>query len=673
MKAAVLQKRLLAVVPWACFAICCFAIGFQFYKNYTFVPTNGDYQNYNAIRRIWAGQAPFRDFTAYLGAGVSWLSWLVTLPLGNTLMDSKIATHALTFAMCCLSVWMLVRCETGSPRIARWALALCTGLLTMSALFWGGLPVLKELGISDYFLVSNSLRQVRALLPVLLCMPLFLLCRLPEPKTKRRMRPYALPVVLGCLAGFARVWCNDGGMAAMLAMLAAFFLMRVRLKKQFWLELLVLLACTALFEALWAFVLTGGGLVEWFQYNSMFGSCAGEQRWRFLSGPEKAYSIDDILRLLASQTLSFWLLLGYGFFASLRARRHARFRKQAGEYCAAVLAFSLILCRLINQLSSVTVSLGGQPLIDFAVLILAVIWLFKLAGWLLRRRGGTPAWLPRAGVCAAALIVLVSTGSACAKSLDTYRTAGYNGYLYAHASSYPSEGGMFSTYATAAEDRAQVFQPTGTDYIIHVMGKDMQDEYLRIFHETAPAHVYTQNPASNLWELWAMRSYWYFYRELLADYEPTESLNWDYLYAWQPCAASRAVAVPQEETSFAFDGCALTVQTVPGEPRVMDVRIVYSVLPVSASAKWRYFGSQVDISDAWSTYIPAAAASADMQAVPTHALPGGESQSAYIPVYIDEAGHGSVTFTQYPQELTVFTLEQTEGISLLPLPEAYRP
>jgi len=34
-----------------------------------FNPINGDFQNYNAVRRFTSGQAPFADFTVYLGFG----------------------------------------------------------------------------------------------------------------------------------------------------------------------------------------------------------------------------------------------------------------------------------------------------------------------------------------------------------------------------------------------------------------------------------------------------------------------------------------------------------------------------------------------------------------------------------------------------------------------------
>ena len=30
---------------------------------------NGDFQNYNPVRHLLAGQVPYRDFTVYLGAG----------------------------------------------------------------------------------------------------------------------------------------------------------------------------------------------------------------------------------------------------------------------------------------------------------------------------------------------------------------------------------------------------------------------------------------------------------------------------------------------------------------------------------------------------------------------------------------------------------------------------
>ena len=48
-------------------------------KYINFSPLNGDFQNFNPVRRLLAGQAPFRDFEVYLGMGHLIMGGLFTL------------------------------------------------------------------------------------------------------------------------------------------------------------------------------------------------------------------------------------------------------------------------------------------------------------------------------------------------------------------------------------------------------------------------------------------------------------------------------------------------------------------------------------------------------------------------------------------------------------------
>lgn len=664
MKSSARGRWLFALLPWLCFALCCLAVGFTLYKNYDFSAINGDYQNYNTVRRMWAGQVPFRDFTAYLGAGVSWLMWLVTLPFGNTLMDSKMAMRMLSFAVCCLSVGAWVRWETGSRRAARWTLGLFAGFAALSGVL-RVTPLLRELGIGELLLQSSSMRQARVLIPVLLGLTLTALCRLPEPRRKLPLRPYAAPLALGCLAGFARVWSNDGGLSAVVAMLLGFFILRVRRDKRFWLELLALVVSYALFQFLWATLLTGGHYASWFQYNSLVGDCAGEQRWRFRYGSEKAYALVDILRVLAAQPLSVWALLLYATWRLLRARALPGLRAQVGAYSLATLSYTLVFCQVLNQLGTATVFAHCQPLIDLGALTLAAVWLARGVAALLRARGARPAWTGRFAAWMAGVLAVGMSVTACAQVATTYQTAQYTGMQYRRASGYATQLAgktVFSTYASALEDWSGTFQPSGTDYIIHVMGDDMRAEYLRTFRELAPDVVCTQNPAKSDWEPWILRANWYFYRELLANYTPLASED-GYLFLWQRADATQATPVP-ESSVFECDGGTLTVRTEPGEPRVMDVQLRYSVTARNGLSRLLYVGSQAEVRDAWSN---------DRQEVSVFPLPGGAERTALVPVYIDETGVGTLQVTLYPAGLTALTLHSAEGLSLLPLPEAYRP
>ena len=75
---------------WFVFISICFACMYALIitKNSDFYPINGDFQNYNPVRRFLDGQIPFKDFSVYLGCGEMILDALGLLVVGNTFTNS---------------------------------------------------------------------------------------------------------------------------------------------------------------------------------------------------------------------------------------------------------------------------------------------------------------------------------------------------------------------------------------------------------------------------------------------------------------------------------------------------------------------------------------------------------------------------------------------------------
>lgn len=105
----------------------------------------------------------------------------------------------------------------------------------------------------------------------------------------------------------------------------------------------------------------------------------------------------------------------------------------------------------------------------------------------------------------------------------------------------------FSTYASALETIHGVYQPTGTDYIIHVLGEEQRQDYLEQFVQGEYPWAVTIQRYYNgsVWEWWVQRANWYFYRELYANY-----VRWN-LPATMPCSgsASRAARALRQRTT----------------------------------------------------------------------------------------------------------------------------
>ena len=87
------------------YVLCLLAIaavaGFDRILVSDFCPINGDWQNYNIVRRLLAGYIPYIDFPPYLGLGVAVLI-LPFVAINNTFTTSLFATISLlAFVLCC--------------------------------------------------------------------------------------------------------------------------------------------------------------------------------------------------------------------------------------------------------------------------------------------------------------------------------------------------------------------------------------------------------------------------------------------------------------------------------------------------------------------------------------------------------------------------------------------
>lgn len=89
---------------------------------------NGDFQNYNPVRHLLAGQIPYRDFTVYLGAGELYSVGGLLLVLGNSFGRSMFATNFCTwfyFELLVLAVCLVVIGTAVRPARQRWRCAAC--------------------------------------------------------------------------------------------------------------------------------------------------------------------------------------------------------------------------------------------------------------------------------------------------------------------------------------------------------------------------------------------------------------------------------------------------------------------------------------------------------------------------------------------------------------------
>ncbi|MBQ7154608.1 MAG: hypothetical protein IJR85_03505 [Synergistaceae bacterium] len=86
------------------------------------------------------------------------------------------------------------------------------------------------------------------------------------------------------------------------------------------------------------------------------------------------------------------------------------------------------------------------------------------------------------------------------------------------ASAFIDGEAVFATYASAQETVEGIFQPSGADYIIHVLGDQMRKNYLDAFSAKNFKYAVTIRPDFTCWEYWVRRANWFFYRELFRNW-----------------------------------------------------------------------------------------------------------------------------------------------------------
>jgi hypothetical protein len=543
---------------------------------FDFYPLNGDFQNFNPIRRWLAGECPGRDFNAYLGLGPTGLMTVATGLLGGDFRASLAAVVGLCVLLQALCWGLVARCG-GLSRTAAWSLA-AISVLFVAAPYKLWLPRHLQavlVGLSEHLLKpGNSVLGLRAAAPVLLALGLWLAWRWLD-------RGSAVPRrvgILGVAGGIVLPWSNDYGLATCFSLfvVSAWALYA----ETSWRTWLVALLAQALLTLLTAFgvvtLLTGGAAATWFQ--SAFLGVAEDQFWYFHG--RKLVELGDIPffpSLLCGGLCTLWLAIA------------TRIAPQALRQNA--LSLLLVLSPLVAALLSMA---GGHiewrytfPLTRVLYVALplalaqAVGMLARVIGTVFVRSHGTNRELrlspdvrtagqassgtPGAGdvtavarpapfwmrletlLCIALAVQTVQLARRYAREIDRQPApqAPYQidvpelgGRISARfgptvqlardlatefeAQGIPPDRRLLSTYTSLIDLLAGARTPTRADYLIHALGDEERRLYLGRYHARAPARVVTMRDDWDGWEAWLRRQNWEFYRELIKTHAESD-------------------------------------------------------------------------------------------------------------------------------------------------------
>jgi hypothetical protein len=488
-------------------------------------PINGDFQTYNPLRRMAAGQVPGRDFQPYMGLGITYVTYLPFKLMGETFSASKFSAqlmHMWLFSLGSLVLFRLLRFNWFTAFALSFILQLyayvASDYLYTLTMDWEIAETALPFGqtFSALSHAENSCLGVRIALPFLTAGLLLWIYR-----RKAKLSGDMEALIWGFIAGAQAFWSNDYGFTSMVVLSASYFLFRGRS----WVVphlIGLIIGFIALFV-----IATHGYPIRALTYN--LGGVAKDQFWYFMLDEEgKVFSLMQYVKakrifLLAGISAAFVA----GIFLYNWRQRKPDLRD--------ILFFYILATSLAAGLLS---TIGGgimERYFSASLRLMPFAALFVLLKLI-------PVPSPRFNNFILLIAVLCGVGFYAAFQPVSIRnmqqeieakTEGH--YFYsAWAGGYLSNSQkqemviqkqfknkkVFSTYSSLMDAASGNFQPSGIDYIIHALGKENREEYLISFAQTDPDFVTTPNELWTLWEVWSRRVNWWFYREMIKKHEP---------------------------------------------------------------------------------------------------------------------------------------------------------
>ena len=655
---------------WVFFLLCIAAVS-AFYGaarcgSVDFVCTNGDYQNYNVLRRFLDGQRPYADFANYLGMGPILLC-APLLALHNNFSGSLFVTNFAACACFILFVFLIFYLVTGHKLVSAAAGLLAPKILSSRLLsLLPGVGSYAETYLGLIAKPGNSFRIARLFLPVLFCLLLlFALWRGRKAAPSLTLRS-ALRGRRGCAAagfclGLGVTWSNDFGFACIGSAALILLILAIADAAQ------GALSPRASFARFLFFLpaLPLGGLVSVLLATRFGGGylrfTQGVSEWQYwyynLRDFDKIYSLPQFLRRISPATaanlLLYLTLMGAALFLLCRKRENDRL---------------ILLVFLFTAIFAVQflymVACGGDHFEEGSYCAMLLFLCAFAAKGILSLAGRVKLLRPiRAG---AALLALLVSFSCLAQALILLRQNAAQTSSPAYVAELGGvspdagalremaqivgEGSLFSTYATALDDMLQNFQPTGCDYIIHALGDGPFSDYLKDFTENQYDFVQTTNYTAWPWEPWANGVSWPLYRELYSNYTfHSDHSSWTlWQYAGEDVnllPGTAAVEVEQLDEH----KVRITVTSDVTEPCYADVILSWENEYTDDPIRLLTWQHTVFVYDASQAGVRGGAGEGYFQPA--------AAQLRHLPVYL-ENGTGSITLSGQPDYCTALTVTE---------------
>ncbi len=566
-----------------------------------FIPINGDFQNYNVFRRLLDGQIPFKDFTNYLGMGNIYIN-LPLIALRNNFTFSLFVTN-FTVCMCfALAVSTVLFLITGKKPFSY----LGGIFLLMFRAFDEGTFIFELLKrVFPFFSLvrtGGSMRVERSFLPVLLTLFFYIVIKKKNIDVFEAVKRRSVFAVLGLIIGFFITWSNDYGFACFGAATVMLFIMAVfsykRLNCKTILNMLIFVVAAAVGFLISVCLVTRFHPLSYFEFT--FGVTEYQFWYYGIRADKKILGFIDLFT--RSKTVVPYLAL-FCAVAVIFIVKLARKKITSNEILCCFIVLSSFFAWGIYVYGSGEISMEALSLFSF-VAIVGFIWKW-LCGSCLKKAVKTFN-----SVFCVGLVCSLVTGVAlisfyavkfCGEHEEPY-VEGLSGYCtwgesMEEACELIGDEPVFSTYASALETMMDTYQPSRSDYIIHVLGDDSRAEYIKTFIQGDYKYVTTIKDSITIYESWNKRSGWFFYKELYKNYEPVSET--DYNIIWQKTESENTIDadITAEIVRIDESTCDIVLTTDSTEDMIVDVTLNYEMESVFNLKRLLNYKSIVAVTD----------------------------------------------------------------------------
>lgn len=645
--------------------ICSIIVGLNRIELSNFNPINGDFQNYNPVRRFLAGQIPYKDFAVYLGTGHLMVLSAIQLIIGNGFTKSLFASNVVTMLFFELIIFAV---SFFMLKDKRKALYVSLGFTIVNLMRPRWLLYLFDkvfIGALDFGMKpGNSARLIRiAIMPCL--MIIFYLGYKFFKNTKNQFilkhKNILAKIAVAFVSGIAILWSNDGGIATYITVSFIYFLLLIKEHKK---NIKYILRDTFMYigVSVLAFfivlaIVTRGNVMSWFEFTLGVSSY---QNWYYLEAVDKLnISIYDIdLSLYNVLMIAIAIYYIYKIFKSKDSADTMRYS------ILNIAIISSILSTYLYQLLS-----GGKSndVLNLVFLVWIVCTVIQIAQKHIKdQKIYKKIKVVVLVISCATIIGNVSEEMVVFRDRRNYtyieELGGYFSKLgdsVQDAIEKVGDNKIFSTYATAVEVATNQYQPTGIDYIIHAMGDKQREKYLETFRKGDFKYVTTTDRDYHEYRYWIKNANWFFYRELYKNYVPTFAT--EYNVFWEKSDKDNSLIDVLNGAKIAVSKKNKSRYTITVETKdthfngVADVKLSYNSGKAVRFLKTGAINRYVYVKDTTGNSITS------LKCV-NYNIPEN-SDGYYVPITIVN-GKGSIEVLSYPMIDNYLNIENAELINV---------